>query len=95
MGRKPKVLVDGGGPWYPWALERMGFRWEHVTFGKRNAIERLFGTVKRRTREFYNNINGRNAMGNLTTFLDLFMIWYNHLRKHQEIGRAPTEATLF
>jgi hypothetical protein len=31
------VLVDGG-PWYPWPLDRMGFEWEHVTFGYRNAI---------------------------------------------------------
>jgi transposase-like protein len=32
-GKKPRVLVDGG-PWYPWALDRMGFEREHVTFGK-------------------------------------------------------------
>jgi transposase-like protein len=73
----------------------MGFEWEHVTWGKRNAIERLFRTVKRRTKIFYNNINGRNALTNLTLFLDLFMLWYNHLRKHQTIGRTPTEVGLF
>ena len=96
-GKKPKVLVDGG-PWYPWALDRMGFvEWEHVTWGKMGtpSNERLFRTVKRRTKVFYNNINGRNALANITLFLDLFMIWYNHLRKHQSIDRTPTEVGLF
>jgi putative transposase len=90
-GRKPRVLVDGG-PWYPWALERMGFEWEHVTWGRRNAIERLFRTVKERTRRFYNNISSRvseNKLTCVTTFLEVFMLWYNHLRKHQTLGRVP------
>lgn len=51
---KPLILVDKG-PWYPWALNRLGLRWEHVTFGMRNRIERWFRTLKRRTKVFYNN----------------------------------------
>jgi putative transposase len=47
----PVVLVDGG-PWYPWALDRMGVRWLHITFGYRNVIKRFFRTVKGRTRRF-------------------------------------------
>jgi len=39
---KPLILVDGG-PWYPWALERLGLQWLHVTFGERNGIEHCFG----------------------------------------------------
>ena len=49
---KPKVYVDGG-PWYPWALQRLGVPWEHMTFGKRNAIEQWFGIFKHRIKRFY------------------------------------------
>jgi putative transposase len=42
---KPVDLVDEG-PWYPWALERYGLRLLHITFGKRNSIERFYSTFK-------------------------------------------------
>lgn len=35
--------------WYPWALSGLGLRWEHVTFGVRNLIERLFRALKEGT----------------------------------------------
>ena len=35
---KPEVVVDEG-PWYLWALKRMGLKYKHETFGKRNAVE--------------------------------------------------------
>jgi transposase-like protein len=89
---KPVVLVDGG-PWYPWPLERYGLRWLHVTFGERNAVERFFRTMKERTRRFYNNLPS-DDLGNLESFLNLFMVWYNHLRRHQGLGRIPIEVTL-
>jgi transposase-like protein len=41
---KPVIVVDRG-PWYRWALERLG-----VTFGKRNRIERWFREMKGRTK---------------------------------------------
>ena len=86
---KPIILVDGG-PWYPWALERYGLEWRHVTFGERNPIERFFRTFKERTGRFYNNINARvRKMASLTAFLNLFMLWYNHLRVHQGLRRTP------
>ncbi|MEM2179145.1 MAG: hypothetical protein QW272_10040 [Candidatus Methanomethylicaceae archaeon] len=44
---KPLILIDKG-PWYLWALNRLGLNYIHITFGKRNSIERLRG--------FYNNI---------------------------------------
>ena len=86
---KPVVLVDGG-PWYPWPLERYGLRWLHITFGYRNAIERFFRTLKERTRRFYNNLTS-DRLDNLQSFMDVFMLWYNHLRRHQGLGRAPME----
>jgi transposase-like protein len=53
---KPLIIVDRG-PWYRWALERLGLRYRYQRFGLRNAVERFFGYLKQRTRRFYNNIN--------------------------------------
>ena len=49
---KPHVYVDGG-PWYPWALQRMGLTWEHKTFGPRNPIEQWYHIFKHRIKRFY------------------------------------------
>jgi transposase-like protein len=53
---KPLVLIDRG-PWYRWALERLGLKYRYQRFGLRNAVERFFGYLKQRTRRFYNNID--------------------------------------
>jgi transposase-like protein len=53
---KPLVIVDRG-PWYRWALERLGLEYRYERFGLRNMVERFFGYLKQRTRRFYNNIN--------------------------------------
>jgi transposase-like protein len=53
---KPMIIVDRG-PWYRWALERLGLKYRYKRFGLRNAVERFFGHLKQRTRRFYNNIN--------------------------------------
>jgi len=91
---KPVVLVDGG-PWYPWALERYGLKWLHITFGLRNSIERLFRTFKERTRRFYDNIPSKEgSLKNVNLFIQLFMLWYNHLRRHQTLGCVPVEVSL-
>ena len=45
---KLKVIVDKG-PWYPWALQRLGLEYEYQTFGIRNRIERFFRYLKERT----------------------------------------------
>jgi transposase-like protein len=56
---KPIVVVDRG-PWYRWALERLGLTYFHETFGNRNKIERWFREMKERTKRFYNNVNSKN-----------------------------------
>ena len=53
---KPLIIVDRG-PWYRWALERLGLEYRYQRFGIRNIVERFFGYLKQRTRRFYNNIN--------------------------------------
>jgi transposase-like protein len=55
---KPLIVVDSG-PWYRWALERLGITYFQETFGKRNRIERWFREMKERTKMFYNNINAK------------------------------------
>jgi transposase-like protein len=37
---KPFIVVDRG-PWYRWALERLGITYLHEAFGKRNRIKRF------------------------------------------------------
>jgi putative transposase len=51
---KPLIIVDRG-PWYRWALERLGLKYRYQRLGLRNAVERFFGHLKQRTRRFYNN----------------------------------------
>jgi transposase-like protein len=55
---KPFIVVDRG-PWYRWALDRLGITYIHETLGKRNRIERWFRELKNRTKMFYNNINAK------------------------------------
>jgi putative transposase len=47
-------LVDGA-QWLQEALRRHGLRFQHVTHGNRNAIERLYKEIKRRTGQFANH----------------------------------------
>jgi len=53
---KPLVIVDRG-PWYRWALDRLGLEYRYERFGLRNTVERSFRYLKERTERFYNNIN--------------------------------------
>jgi transposase-like protein len=55
---KPIVVIDRG-PWYRWALERLGITYFHETFGNRNKIERWFRELKNRTKRFHNNVNSK------------------------------------
>jgi len=53
---KPLVIVDRG-PWYRWALDRLGLKYQYQRFCLRNIVERFFRYLKQRTERFYNNIN--------------------------------------
>jgi putative transposase len=75
---KPLILVDKG-PWYPEALRCLGLRWRYQTFGMRNRIERWFGTLKSRTKRFYNNFPHNSTIQSLRTFLETYITWYNTL----------------
>jgi len=45
---KPMVVVDRG-PWYRWALERLGIEYIHQRLGRGDVVERFFGYLKQRT----------------------------------------------
>ena len=49
-------LVDGA-PWLHAACHRHGLRFQHVTHGNRNAVERVFREVERRTNQFSNTFS--------------------------------------
>jgi len=49
--------------------------------------------MKERTRRFYNNVPS-DSLPDLQVFLNVFMLWYNHLRRHQGLGRIPVEVML-
>jgi transposase-like protein len=51
-------LVDGA-PWLQAALFEENLRFQHVTHGNWNSVERIFKEVKRRTNQFANHF--RNA----------------------------------
>ena len=49
---KPLIIVDKG-PWNGWALQRLGLRYKHETFGERNAIEGWYSLFKARVKRFW------------------------------------------
>jgi len=72
-----------------------GLPYLHVTFGKRNPVERLFRYLKHRTRIFFDNINvnfkrvtkrmerglkDRLALQHYNFFLKIFELYYIYLR---------------
>ena len=45
-----RPLIVDRGPWYRWALERLGLKYQYQTFGIRNRVEGFFGYLKQRTK---------------------------------------------
>jgi transposase-like protein len=70
-------LVDGA-PWLQAACHRHSLRFQHVTHGNRNAIERVFKELKRRTEAFANHF--RHADPNTAeAWLQAFAVCFNQL----------------
>jgi len=71
------VLAADGGSWYPRPLNRrqtMAPRDVRVRERHGEALQEM----KERTGRFYNNLSEGL---NLQSFIDLFMLWYHHLRE--------------
>jgi transposase-like protein len=71
---RPLPMVDKG-PWYRWALERLGLEYKHERFGMRNRVERLFRYLKEKTIVFHHKLSARNHVQGITG-LNLSTIYY-------------------
>ena len=76
---KPEVVVDRGF-WYRWALQRLGLKYRHETFGERNAVEGFFSLMKSRTKRFWNRFPFRSSFDSVQSWLVSFLILYNFQR---------------
>ena len=76
---QPKILVDGG-PWYKPALNRLGVKWEHITFGLRNPIEQWFFLLKHRIKLFYRNWPYNATVDSTQQWIDCFVSMYHFTR---------------
>jgi len=70
-------LVDGA-PWLQAALFEENLRFQHVTHGNRNAVERVFKEVKRRTEQFANHFRHATAES-AENWLQTFAFAWNQL----------------
>ncbi|WP_407652241.1 hypothetical protein [Halomicrococcus gelatinilyticus] len=64
------ILVDGR-PWLQAAFFEENLRFQYVTYGNRNRVERAFKEVERRTNQFANHFRHathRSTEGWLQTF---------------------------
>ena len=78
------------GPWYSWAFRELGLQYYHETFGDRSRVERFFGSLKRRTRVFFNNINARRSkIASLGMLMNLFFVYYNGLTRMASSRPSP------
>lgn len=70
-------LVDGAS-WLKAALFELELRFQHVTHGNRNPVERLFKELKRRTEQFANHFRHATA-DSAETWLQTFAFAWNQL----------------
>jgi len=87
---KPDVVITDGGPWYTFALQRLGIRHEIMSGKERNYVERWFETLKDRARCFdvYYPTH-KNRLEVLMEWMAMFILYYNHARYHQTLKRPP------
>jgi transposase-like protein len=58
------------------ALDRLGHRFQVVRHGNRNAVERVFHEVKRRTSSFSNTFSNA-SLPTAESWLQAFAVWWN------------------
>ena len=83
---------SGGGPRRSWASRELGLEYCRGALGDRSRVERSFGSLKGRTRVFFNNINARRSkIASLDMLMNLFFVYYNRPKFQEGIGRVPSE----
>ena len=60
---KPEIVVDRGF-WYLWALNRLGLKYRHETFGERGVVERFF-QFKERTKNSGISVSANSPLSHL------------------------------
>ena len=88
-------LILDKGPWYRNALQRLGVRFRHETFGERSLVESVFSSFKQRARIFFCSITvnfrkrekrfgglrWRRALECWNRFCRMFMFYFNVVRR--------------
>lgn len=77
---KPLILVDRG-PWYRWALRRLGLRYQHETFGWRTPIEQWYSQFKARVKRFWKRFPYRSSLNSIKRWCLVWIALYNVLLK--------------
>ena len=72
----PLILVDRG-PWYNWALQRLGLPYEHETFGERNAIEGWYSLFKARVKRFWKRFPYHSSLESVKKWSMAWVVIYN------------------
>ena len=73
---KPLILVDKG-PWYRWALQRLGLKYKHETFGERNAIEGWYSLFKARVKRFWKRFPVNSSLESVKRWSVAWACLYN------------------
>jgi transposase-like protein len=72
------IFLVNGAPWLQAACHRHSPQFQHVTHGNRNAIERVFKELKRRTEAFANHFRHAHPE-TAETWLQAFAVCFNQL----------------
>ncbi len=86
---KPQLILCDRGPWYIYALRKLGLNYRHETFGLRNAIERWFFLLKHRTKKFYNCFHAKGFAGKFKAVYEFclsFAALYNLFYARRVVG---------
>ncbi|VVB88204.1 DDE domain protein [uncultured archaeon] len=84
-GKLHRVFIDGG-TWYPWALNKTGFkRYTVIAFGYRSAIERFFGDIEGRIRRFWNGFVGNYNRDSMQLWVKAFAGFRNYMKDPIEV----------
>jgi len=85
-------LILDRGPWYRDALQRLGVRFRHESFGERSLVESVFSSFKQRARIFFCSITvnfrkkkrfgkWKRALECWNRFCRMFMFYFNVVRR--------------
>ena len=75
---KPLILVDRG-PWYRWALKRLGLDYRYETFGERSPIEQWYSQFKARVKRFWKRFPFRSSLKSVKRWRNVWIAIYNLL----------------